>query len=211
MAELYAAGAKTKSFDKFVKDLEGLAAAVKSSGIAVERFFATGNYSEKECAKVVDLLTTTKEPLADFKSIKDDEAREVLVDNEGNLEAWRAARKAVAAVGMAPEVKGALDALAREGALNRLFAVARKAAELKAAVSKTVDVVVASAVPLSKAQQDAVRAALPAYAPAGTNLTVAFATDAAVLGGLRVDMKNTVIDLSATTRLVEVLASARMA
>ena len=46
---------------------------------------------------------------------------------------------------------------------------------------------------------------------AGANLTVAFATDAGVLGGLRVDMKNTVIDLSATTRLVEVLATARMA
>lgn len=91
--------------------------------------------------------------------------------------------------------------------------MARKASELRAITSKAIDAVVTSAVPLSKEQQAAVAKSLPAYAPAGSNLSVSYAVDAAVLGGLLVTIKNTTIDLSAATRLVDVIAasSARMA
>ncbi len=204
---MYAAGQKAKNFDKIVKDLEGFVGVVRGAGMVVDRFFTTANYSEGECKKVLGLLLTANEPLTSFKDIKDEETREVIVAGEGNTAAWLAARKAVAALSLSAEVKAALEVMAVDGALNRVSVVARKAAELRNAVSKTMDVTVASAVTLTKAQQDAVRAALPAYAPAGVNVNVAFALDAAVLGGLRVDMASTTIDLSSTTRLVEVLAS----
>jgi hypothetical protein len=207
VTELYAAGQKAKNFDKIVKDLEGFVGVVRGAGMVIDRFFTTSNYSEGECKKVLGLLLTSAEPLTSFKDIKDEETREVIVAGEGNVAGWLAARKAVAALGLSAEVKAALDTMAAEAALNRVSVVSRKASELRNAVSKTVDVTVSSAVTLTKAQQDAVRAALPAYAPQGVNVNVAFAIDSAVLGGLRVDMASQTIDLSATTRLVEVLAA----
>ena len=211
LGDLYAAGTAGKNFDKIVKDLEAFNAVVKGSGLVVERFFSSANYSPEECAKVVELLLTAKEPLASFKDIKDAEVREVLVDNEGNLEAWRGARKAVAALNLAEPVKALLDTLAKDGRLERVKKLAGYAAELSHASSKTVSAVVTSAVPLSKAQQEAVAKAIPTYAagfPAGTTVLPVFAVDAAVVGGLTVTMKNTTVDLSANSRLVDVVAAA---
>ncbi len=194
-----------------MKDLQGFVAAVQAGGLVVERFFATHNYSAEECKKVLDLLLTSKEPLTSFKDIKDADVKDILVDNEGNMDAWRNVRKAVQGLALSEEVKGALAVMAEEAALSRAKLVAQKTADLRAAVSKTVDAVVASAIALSKAQQDAIKAALPAYAPSGQTLSINFVVDPAVLGGLRIDMKNTTIDLSATTRLVDVMAGARAA
>ena len=86
---------------------------------------------------------------------------------------------------------------------------AAKAADLRMVISKTLDVEVRSAVALSKEQAAAVTKALPAYAPAGNSVNVSFVVDPAVLGGLLVSMKNSVIDLSVTTKLVEVIANSR--
>jgi len=211
LGELYTAGTAGKNFDKIVKDLEAFTGAVKSSGLVVERFFSSANYSPAECAKVVELLLTAKEPLTSFKDIKDAEVREVLVDNEGNMDAWRGARKAVAALNLSEPVKALLDTLAKDGHLERVKKLAGYASELASVSSKTVNAVVTSAVPLTKAQQDAVVKALPTYAkdfPAGTNVVPVFAVDTAVVGGLTVTIKNTSIDLSANSRLVEVVAAA---
>lgn len=205
--QLYSKNAK--NFDKVVKDLQGFVAAVSAAGLVVDRFFTTNNYSSEECKKVLELLLTNKEPLTSFKDIKDAEVKDILVDNEGNLAVWQTARKAIAALSLSEEVKAALNTMAEDAALSRAKLVAEKAAELRSAVSKTVDAVVSSAVALSKAQQDAIKAALPAYAPQGQNVTVSFQVDPAVLGGLRIDMKNTTIDLTATSRLVDVVSSAR--
>lgn len=184
-------------------------AAVQASGLVIDRFFSTNNYSEEECKKVIDLLMTSKEPLTSFKDIKDVDVKDILVDNEGNMDAWRSARKAVQALSISEEVKGALATMAEDAALTRVKLVMEKATDLRAAVSKTLDAVVSSAVALTKAQQDAVKAALPAYAPAGQGLSITFVVDPAVLGGLRIDMKNTTVDLSAASRLVDVMAGAR--
>lgn len=106
---LYAATAKTKgAFDGAVKQLEGFVGAVRGAGLVVDRFFSTSNYSPEECKMVIDLLTTTKEPLTTFDGIKNADVRELIVDNEGNLETWRAARKAVAALNLSEDVKGVL-------------------------------------------------------------------------------------------------------
>ena len=93
--------------------------------------------------------------------------------------------------------------------MDLLKHVASKASELLAVTSKALEAVVTSAVPLTKEQQSAVAKALPAYAPAGANLSVAYAVDPAVLGGLLVTLKNQTIDLTAATRLVEVAAGGR--
>ena len=85
---------------------------------------------------------------------------------------------------------------------------AAKAADLRMVISKTLDVEVRSAVALSKEQAAAVTKALPAYAT-GNSVNVSFVVDPAVLGGLLVSMKNSVIDLSVTTKLVEVIANSR--
>lgn len=54
---------------------------------------------------VVDLLISSKEPLTSFDSIKNADVREILVDNASNLDAWRGARKAVAALNLSDDVK----------------------------------------------------------------------------------------------------------
>lgn len=53
----------------------------------------------------MELLLTSKEPLTSFESIKNAEVKEVMVDNAGNLDAWRNARKAAAALNLSEEVK----------------------------------------------------------------------------------------------------------
>jgi F0F1-type ATP synthase delta subunit len=205
--ELFAAGAKGKNFDKIVKDLDAFVGVVQKAGLVVDRFFTSSNYSPSECKKVADLLLTTKEPLSSFAGIKDAETREVIVDNEGNVPAWLAARKAVAALGLSDAVVAAINTMAAEGNLSRVKLVAHKAADVRAMTSKSLDVVVSSAVPLSKAQQDAVAKALPAYAPAGQALSPTYVVDPAVMGGLLVSFKNLSIDLTSSSRLVEVVSA----
>lgn len=241
VADLYAATSKTKTFDKVVKELESFTAAVQSGGLVVDRFFSSGNYSDQECKKVVELLTTTKEPLTSFKDIKDADVKDIIVDNEGNLEAWRSARKAVGAIGLSDATKAALgeclaaapvpacfahavplrlhcahsipmpfppaDKLASQAALHLVKKAAVKAAELRNVTSKTVEAVVTSAIPLSKAQQEAVSKLLPTYAPSGQGVSVAFTVDPAVLGGLSIAIKNSIIDLSSASRLMELVAT----
>jgi len=85
--------------------------------------------------------------------------------------------------------------------------VAEKAADLRLVTSKAADAIVASAVALTKEQQAAIGKALPAYAPTGTSLNVHYTVDPAVLGGLQISIKNTTIDLSSTSRLVDVVSS----
>ena len=125
------------------------------------------------------------------------------------LAAWRAARKAVGALSLSPEVKSVLTALAAAGRLDLAKAVASKAVLLKSVTSKTLDAEVRSAVPLSKEQQAAVAKALPQYAAPGQTIDTKFVVDSAVLGGLLVTMKNTTIDLTVTSKLVDVMAASR--
>jgi ATP synthase F1 delta subunit len=210
VAQLYASTKGSKgAFDKAVKELEGIVAAVERAGIVVDRFFQTQNYSENECKKVVDLLLTNKEPLTSFDGIKDAEVKDILVDNAGNLEVWSGVRKAIAALAPSAEVKAVMDGLATSARLDLVKKVAAKAAELRNVTSKVTDAVVTSAVPLTKEQQAAVSKALPQYATAGTSVNVTYTVDPAVLGGLLVTFKNQTIDLSAATRLVEVVSSMR--
>ncbi len=207
MQKLYAAGVAGKNFDKLVQEVDAIVAAVKQGGLVVERFFATSNYSPEECRKVVDLLLTTKEPLASFAAIKDAEVKDVLVDNEGNLGAWLAVRKAIAAAAPSAPVRELLTALGDEGRLDRLRKVGVLGAELRAVTSKTLEAVVTSATALSKAQQDAVVKALPSYAGGNANVTPVFVVDASIVGGLNVVIKNQSIDLSVNSRLVEVASA----
>jgi len=199
----YAVGKDAKKFDAVVKQLEGFVKVVQQSGLVVERFFTTTNYSEEECKMVMDLLLTDKEPLKSFDSIKNAEVREMIVDNEGNLDTWRDARKGIAALALTPEVRSALESLAAAARLDLVKKTAAKAATLRAVTSKTLDAEVRSAVPLSKEQQAAIVKALPQYVPAGQSVNVAYEVDPAVLGGLMVTIGNTTIDLSATSKIVE--------
>ena len=157
---------------------------------------------------MLDLLLTEKEPLKSFDSIKNADVKEMIVDNEGNMELWRTARRSIAALGLSAEVKAALDALAADAHLELVKKLASKAQDLRSVTSKVVDAEVRSAVPLSKEHQATVTKALPQYVPAGTNVSVSWTVDPAVLGGLMITMKNQTIDLSATTKLVEVINTA---
>ena len=191
-----------------MKELEATVVAVKAGGLVVDRFFSTANYSPDECKKVIALLLTSAEPLTSFKDIKDAEVKDVLVDNEGNLSSWLNTRKAIASVALSEPVKATLLALAEEGRLDRLKKLAKLGAELRAIAGKTLEAVVTSAAPLSKAQQEAVAKALPAYAGAGSSVVPIFVVDASIVGGLTVTLKNQSIDLSVNSRLVEVASLA---
>lgn len=152
---------------------------------------------------VMDLLLTDKEPLKTFDGIKSAEVREMIVDNEGNLDTWREARKGVAALALTPDVRAALESLASAARLDLVKKTAAKAATLRAVSSKMLDAEVRSAVLLTKEQQAVIAKALPQYVPAGQSVNVSYAVDPAVLGGLLVTIANTTIDLSATTKIVE--------
>lgn len=130
------------------------------------------------------------------------------MDNEGNLEAWRGARKAVAAIGLAEPARALLEALAKEGRLDRLRRVVGFANELAAVTAKTVGCVIASAVPLSKAQQEAVVKALPAYIAPGQTATHSFVVDTSIIGGLSLTLGKTSVDLTVSSRLAEVAQAA---
>lgn len=200
---------KAGAFDKFVKDFEGLVAAAEAGDIVVNRFFSTNNYSPEECQKVVELLTASADPLTSYAAIKPEEVRDIIIDNEGNMDSWRAARKAVQGLALSEEAKSALNSLAAEARLDLVKKVAEKAGELRAATSKSIDAIVTSAVALSKEQQAAISKALPSYAPAGSAVSVTYTVDPAVLGGLLISLKNQTIDLSVTSKLVEVVAASR--
>ncbi len=205
VTQLYTAGQKNKNFDKLLKELDGFVAAVEAQGTVVDRFFSTSNYSEIECQKVLSLLTSNAEPLSSFASIKDNDVKDILVDNESNLSAWQNARKAVTAVGLSEATKTLLDTMATDGNLARVKKVLAKAHEVRAATSKSLDVTVTSAVALSKTQQESITKALPPYV-GGSTVTPTFIVDSAVLGGLLVSFRNQTIDLTSTSRLVEVVA-----
>ena len=49
--------------------------------------------------------------------------------------------------------------------------------------------------------------ASPAYAPAGITVNPVFAVDSAITGGLTITLKNVAVDLSANSRLVEVVSA----
>lgn len=206
---LYTATKAKGGFDKVVKELEAFVAVVQSAGLVVDRFFTTTNYSPEECRLVLDLLLTTKEPLTSFAAIKNGDVKDLIVDNESNMDTWRAARKAVADLKLSDDVKRALEEVAGDGRLDLAKRMAAKAAELRSVTSKVVDVTVTSAVPLTKDQQGAVGKALPGYAAAGVSLSVNYVVDPAVLGGLLISIQNSIVDLSASSRLVEVVAAAR--
>jgi hypothetical protein len=57
---------------------------------------------------VLELLMTTKEPLTSFESIKSADVKDLVVDNAGNLDTWRNARKAVQGLNMSEDVKQVL-------------------------------------------------------------------------------------------------------
>jgi F-type H+-transporting ATPase subunit delta len=101
------------------------------------------------------------------------------------------------------------ETLAAEGRLDLVIKVAEKAATLRAVTSKSMDVQVASAVALTKDQQAAIAKALPAYTPAGTTLNLNYTVDSAIMGGLLISLQNQIIDLSSSSRLVELAAAAR--
>lgn len=101
--------------------------------------------------------------------------------------------------------------LAEAGRLDLIKRVAEKAVDVRNVTAKSADAVVTSAVPLTKEQQAAISKALPNYTPAGSNLNTIFTVDPAVLGGLLISIKNQTIDLSATSRLVDVIAASRSA
>lgn len=132
------------------------------------------------------------------------QVRELLVDNEGNLDAWRGARKAVAGVNLEAPARALLEALAKEGRLDRLRRVVGFANELAAVTAKTVGCTIASAVPLTKAQQEAVVKALPAYVAPGQTLTHAFVVDPSIVGGLSLTLGKSSVDLTVSSRLAEV-------
>ena len=158
---------------------------------------------------VMDLLLSDKEPLKSFDSIKSVEVREMIVDNEGNMDTWRDARKGIAALALTPDVRAALESLASAARLDLVKKLATKSATLRAVASHTLDAEVRSAVPLSKDQQAAITKVLPQYVPGGQSVNVSFAVDSAVLGGLLVTIANTTVDLSSTSKLVE-LAQAKI-
>lgn len=208
--DLYTSAGKSKAaFDKITKELQGIVAAINNAGMVVDRFFSSTNYSPEECKLVAELLLTTKEPLTTFEGIKNADIKDLLVDNESNMDTWRNARKAIAAANPSAEVKKVFEALAEEARLDLVKKVAEKALDLQAAAAKTVEAVVSSAVALSKEQQATIIKALPQYSAAGSSLNVSFTVDPAVMGGLLVTLKNQTIDLTASSRLVEVMAAQR--
>jgi hypothetical protein len=54
---------------------------------------------------VVDLLLTNKEPLTSFASIKNADVKDLIVDNEGNLDTWRNVRKQIQGLNLSEAVK----------------------------------------------------------------------------------------------------------
>ena len=100
------------------------------------------------------------------------------------------------------------ETVASEGRLDLVKRLPEKAHQLRASSSKSIDATVTSAVALTKDQQAAITKNLPSHAPTGFTLNVKYSVDPAILGGLLVSFNNQSIDLSSSSRLVEVVAGA---
>jgi len=201
-AELYRSAVGAGNFSDVVYDLFALNKVVEESPDVITRFFKHNNYSEVECALAVDLLTTGK--YANHNAIPTQDQRETIVGAPENFQSWADAKKAIDALELEDVTKAFIGKLAKLARLDLLKSVASTCADLQAAASKTVPVVVSSAVALSPAQKERISKLLPKYA--GTQaINVEFEVDPSTLGGLMITLENRSIDLSASSKLMEVV------
>jgi ATP synthase F1 delta subunit len=195
---------KAPAFDKTVGELGKFVAAVEAAGANVDRMFSSSHYSADECGTAVALLLgTAPAPSAAAYASLDASVQDV-IDDPAAVAQWLSARAAIADMKLSATTQGVLTQLAREANLARVKRVAARGAAVVAAQSKSAAVTVTSAVALTKAQQDAVAKALPKYVPGDAkDIKASFVVDASVLGGLTVAFGNSVVDLSAISRLTD--------
>jgi len=199
--DLYRANAASGNFDTVIGNLYGILETVEGSSELITRFFRHNNYSEVECAIVVDLLFSSK--YANYEALPTQDLRETIVGSPENFSSWVEARTAIKELELLPATEEFVRHLAKIARLDLLKGVAAVTLELSTAASKIVPVTVASAVALSEAQKARIVKALPKYANT-TNFNVEFEVDPSTLGGLMITLENRSIDLSASSRLMEV-------
>lgn len=199
--DLYRANAASGNFDTVIGNLYGVLETVEGASELITRFFRHNNYSEVESAIVVDLLFTNK--YANYEALPTQDLRETIIGAPENYASWAEARASIKDLELLPASEDFVRHLAKIARLDLLKGVAAVCLELSTAASKIVPVTVASAIALSDAQKARVLKALPKYTNT-TNFNVEFEVDPSTLGGLMITLENRSIDLSASSRLMEV-------
>jgi len=201
-ADVYRAGLEDNNLYEIYEDLLDLQKVIASSPDIISRFFQHNNYSQAECLLAVSLLTSDN--FQDYSEIKNEELAELVVGSEENFVSFLEARKEIAALSLETSSLAAFQELAAKARLDLLKYVVEAYGSLCAAEAKVLPVVVSSAVPLTDDQQKRIISLLPKYG-GNTTIDVSFEVEPSTLGGLLITLNNQVIDLSASSQVMETI------
>lgn len=200
-AGLYRDSVKSGGFASNCQQLNDFANALAQIDPFARRVFESTSYAPEDCWEGLFVLIGEGK-LGSFKSLSD-VAQEVIVADEVNMKKFEEARKAFSGVKIGEDVGRFLGTLCEAGRLD-LFNKARKEYfSLVKAAGNGVDVRVVSAVELSNAQVKKVENILPQFLDGATPIT-SFEVDPTVLGGVQIQVGNTVAEATSDAVLRQV-------
>lgn len=200
-AALYRDSVRSGNFAANCEQLTTFANALTEIDPFVRRVFESTSYAPEDCWEGLALLIGDGK-LGPFESLSDI-AREVIIADKENMPKFEAARKAFAGFKPTDDVGRFLGGLCEAGRLD-LFTKGKNAYfNLVKAAGNGVDVKVVSAVDLSAAQVKKVEKILPNFLEGATPI-VSYEVDPTVLGGVQIQVGNTVAEATSDAVLRQV-------
>lgn len=200
-AGLYRDSVRSGTFAANCEQLTAFANALAEVDPFVRRVFESTSYAPEDCWEGLALLVGDGK-LGKFEDLSDI-AREVIVADEGNMAKFEAARKAFSGVKLNDDVGRMLAQLCEAGRLDLFAKASATYFTLVKAAGNGVDVRVVSAVDLSAAQVKKVEKILPNFLEGATPI-VSFEVDPTVLGGVQIQVGNTVAEATSDAVLRQV-------
>lgn len=192
-AALYRDSVRGKSFEANCSQLAQFAAALDQVDPFVARVFSSKSYAPAECWEALFLL------IGDSKLNKFDGLSEIaqtaIVEDEFNMKKFQDARKLFGAITIGDDVGRMLGGLCEAGRLDLFSKTKERYFGLVKAAGNAVDVKVVSAIALSAAQVKKVEGILPNFLE-GQNAITTYEVDPDVLGGVKIQVGNTLADAS---------------
>lgn len=188
-------------------ELAGVLEAIDVQPEFISRYFHGPTPRAEESALVMETLFGGK--ITKIADVADEDLRNDVFNSQLVLDEFNDAGKDLRdALKHSPIVADFVASLAAANRVHLLRPTYDAIARIADARTSLADVTVQSAVPLSAAQQDKVRAGVAQYLPAGKDDSdIEFSVDASLLGGIVVTVDNAVVDLSAATFLANASAS----
>lgn len=192
-AELYRDSVRNNSFAANCEQMAKFAEALDQVDPFVTRVFESTSYAPEECWEALFVLVGDGK-LDSFSGLSE-VAQTAVVEDEVNMDKFVAARKVFKGVPLGQDVGKLMAGLCEAGRLDLFLKAKDRYFTLVKAAGNAVDVKVVSAVALSAAQVKKVEALLPDFLD-GQNPITSYEVDPTVLGGVKIQVANTLADAS---------------